>query len=123
MDRKKILIIDDEQSIVEALEDLFKPRGFDVTTAIRGSMGINLAMKERPDIVILDLRMPGIGGEGVIKELKEKLPQTKILVYTAWTGDETKNRVLAMGADMFMEKPGDFEILKDNVIQLLKGRS
>ena len=112
--------MDDEQAIVEFLEDLFKPRGFDVLKAIRGSMGLELALREKPDLVILDLRMPGIGGESVLRELKENLPQTKILVYTAWTGDETKNRVLAMGADMFMEKPGDFEVLKDKVVQLFQ---
>lgn len=120
MEKKKILIIDDEQAIVEALEDLFRPRGFEAVKAIRGSMGLDLAMQEKPDVVIVDLRMPGMGGEEVIKELKENLPQTKILVYTAWTGDETRHRVLEKGADLFMEKPGDFESLKNHVLQLLE---
>lgn len=120
MEKKKILIIDDEQSIVEFLKELFEPRGFDVITAIRGSMGLELAFKEKPDLVILDLRMPGLGGEAVLKELKVKLPETKILVYTAWTGNDTKNRVLTRGADLYIEKPSDFETLKDKVVQLLE---
>ena len=118
--KKKILIVDDEIEIVNALEDLFKARGFDVAKAIRGSMGLDLAFKMKPDLVILDLRMPGIDGESVLRELKERLPETKILVFTAWTGDETRSRVLSKGADMFVEKPGDFDDLKDKVVHLLE---
>ena len=118
--KKKILIIDDEIDIVNILDDLFKARGFEVAKAIRGSMGLDLAFKMKPDLVILDLRMPGLDGESALKELKERLPETKVLIFTAWTGTETKNRVLAKGADMFVEKPGDFEDLKDRVIHLLE---
>jgi DNA-binding response OmpR family regulator len=83
-------------------------------------MGLELAFREKPDVVILDLRMPGIGGEAILKELKQNLPQTKVLVFTAWTGDETRARVLEKGADLFIEKPSDFEILKEKVIHLIQ---
>lgn len=122
MNQKKILIIDDEIDIVNILEDLFKARGFEVAKAIRGSMGLDLAFKMKPDVVILDLRMPGLDGESALREIKERLPETKVLVFTAWTGTETRTRVLSKGADMFVEKPGDFEDLKDKVTQLLEQR-
>lgn len=116
----KILIIDDEEGLVDAMEDMFSPRGFTVLRALRGSKGIELAYKEKPALVILDLRMPGIGGESVLQTIKQQLPSTKVLVYTAWTGDETRQRILQKGADAFLEKPGDFEALERAALQLLK---
>ena len=81
---RRVLVVDDDPSVRELLTDLLESRGFDVLVAAGGREGIELAMRESPDLVLLDLLMPGVSGFQVIRELKAtgKRDQMQIVVFT-----------------------------------------
>lgn len=72
----KVLIVDDEQSVLEMYGQRIKEEDFEVLTASDGQTGIDLAIKEKPDVILLDIIMPQLNGLDVLKILKEK-PETK----------------------------------------------
>jgi two-component system response regulator (stage 0 sporulation protein F) len=102
----KILAIDDEVGFTQMITNYFKPRGFEIFTATRGQTGLEIAKKELPDIILIDLKMPGLDGDEVIEELKQISPRTKTIMITAFQDDgKTKARVLQNGAYAYFEKP------------------
>ena len=102
----KILAIDDEVGFTQMITSYFKPRGFEVLTATRGVTGLEMAKAEKPDIILIDLKMPGLDGDEVIEELKKASPRTKTIMITAFQDEnKTKERVLKNGAYAYFEKP------------------
>lgn len=102
----KILAIDDEVGFTQMIINYFKPRGFEVLTATRGVTALEMARKENPDIILIDLKMPGIDGDEVIEELKKISPKSKTIMITAFQDEgKTKERVLKNGALAYFEKP------------------
>ena len=70
-EKKKILIVEDESAMIEALASKFRKEGFDVLEAGNGEEGVALALKEKPDLVMLDIIMPKLDGIGVLKKIRE----------------------------------------------------
>lgn len=102
----KILAIDDEVGFTQMITSYFKPRGFEVLTATRGVTGLEIAKKEQPDIILIDLKMPGVDGDEAIEELKKISPKSKTIMITAFQDDgKTRARVLQNGAYAYFEKP------------------
>jgi len=108
--RVKILLVDDEQNILDFLEMGLVQEGFQVKTAQDGMTAINIANQYNPNIVILDVMMPGMDGFEVCRILRRK-QETAIIMLTA--KDEVDDRVkgLNLGADDYMLKPFSFEEL------------
>lgn len=101
----KILIIEDEQSIRGFLNVVFGNAGFDIVEAASGEMGITKAYAEKPDVIILDVMLPGIDGFAVCRELRQAYPQIGIIMLTARTQDVDKIKGLEFGADDYVIKP------------------
>ena len=102
----KLLAIDDEQEFTNLMQNYFGPRGFQVLVAHAGDDGLRLAQKEKPEICIIDLKMPGMHGDEVLKKIKETLPNTKCIMVTASEGEgKTRAHLLEMGACDCFEKP------------------
>ena len=101
----KILIVDDEERLVKGLTASFEAEGFSVTTASRGDTAVNAVLKENPDLILLDVMLPGASGVDVCRELRQKGIQTPIIMLTA-RGEEI-DRVLGLeiGADDYVTKP------------------
>jgi len=121
--KKKILIIEDEKFLLELYQGRFEKDGYQVFTAINGLTGLKLAQKEKPDLIILDILMPGMDGYEVIRKLKED-NQTKeitILVLSNLGQREEINQGLKTGADDYIIKtdltPSE---LIDKVEEMLK---
>ncbi len=85
---KKILIVDDEPSVVAYLETLLGDAGYETITAVDGSEGLKAARRERPDVITLDINMPKTSGLRMFRELREdpELADIKVVVVTAVTG-------------------------------------
>lgn len=118
----KILIADDEPEIVATLRDRLKANGFETMEAYEGIRTIELAHKEKPDLILLDLKMPAGRGESVLKSLKSH-PETKkipVIVLTAMPARDVKERVLAEGANDFIQKPYDATVLIDKIRNCLR---
>jgi CheY-like chemotaxis protein len=106
MDKPHILTIDDEVEFVEMIKSYFEPRGYTVDAAVRGVNGIGLARDKRPDVILIDLKMPGIDGDEVMSLIKKVHPEAKVIFVTAYDdGGKTKARLLQMGACAYFDKP------------------
>jgi two-component system, OmpR family, alkaline phosphatase synthesis response regulator PhoP len=102
---KKVLVVDDEQSIVTLLQYNLQQAGFEVITANDGEEGMNKAVSERPDLMILDLMLPKLDGIEVCKQLRQQKVMTPILMLTAKDDEFDKVLGLELGADDYMTKP------------------
>lgn len=117
MSPKRILIVDDEPDLVETLRFPLEMEGYQVLVAENGEMGLTLARKERPDLIILDLMLPKLDGYKVCRLLKfdERFKKIPVLMVTAKT--QEKDRLLGKetGADEYITKPFDIEQLLEKV--------
>ena len=107
MSRKKILVVDDEKDLVDILAFNLRREQFDVVTAPDGEKALEIARRETPDLIVLDLMMPGIGGLEVCRRLRAdpRLSKTPVIMLTA-KGEETDAVIgLAQGADDYVRKP------------------
>ncbi len=104
---QKILIIDDEKDVLKGLKDFLVSEHFDVATALTGRDGIQKAFQEKPDLVLLDLRLPDIDGYDVCRELRsdERTKSTPILMVSTRSKDMEKVIGLEVGADDYITKP------------------
>jgi two-component system alkaline phosphatase synthesis response regulator PhoP len=107
MGKEKILIVEDEKNIVELLKYNLEEAGYRVLAAVRGDSGLELARKEKPDLLILDLMLPGLDGIEICKILKqnEKTAALPIVMLTAKGTEADKVVGLELGADDYITKP------------------
>ncbi len=101
---KKILVIDDEPKLVDIVRDYLKAGGFEVTAAHDGPQGVALARKERPDLIVLDLMLPGMDGLDVCREIRRE-SRVPIVMLTARVDETDKLIGLEIGADDYLTKP------------------
>src|SRR5512136_38274 len=101
---KKILVIDDEPKIVEICSDYLHAAGFDVISSGDGLQGLALARSQKPDLVVLDLMLPGMDGLDVCRELR-RTSNTPIIMLTARVEETDKLIGLELGADDYITKP------------------
>lgn len=101
----KILVVDDEASIVTLLQFNIEKAGFDVVTAEDGRTGYELALSEKPDLIVLDLMLPEMDGIEVTKKLRQDKVNVPILMLTAKDEELDKIIGLELGADDYMTKP------------------
>ncbi|TFE00946.1 response regulator transcription factor [Jeotgalibacillus salarius] len=102
---KKVLVVDDEQSIVTLLKYNLEQSGYDVLTAYDGAEGIALVESEHPDLLVLDLMLPVMDGIEVCKQLRQKQIHIPIIMLTAKDEEFDKVLGLELGADDYMTKP------------------
>lgn len=102
---KKILIIEDEESIRGFLKINLKRNGYEVIEADNGELGVKLALKEKPAIIILDVMLPGIDGFKVCKIIRNEDEKVGIIILTAKSQDLDKIMGLEYGADDYIIKP------------------
>jgi DNA-binding response OmpR family regulator len=119
---KKILIAEDEPSIVAAIEYLLRHGGYDVLIARNGEEALDLVLASRPDLVILDVMMPVRSGYEVCKRIRERadLAHVKIVMLSAKRRDAEVTKGMSMGADLYITKPFSTRELMDRIADLLK---
>jgi DNA-binding NtrC family response regulator len=115
----KILVIDDEQSIRNLLDTLLSRKGYEVVLASSGRKGLELFRRERPDVVVLDLKMPEMDGLTVLKELRRIDSQWPVIVLTGAGTPEMEQQVEALGVTEFIEKEFSLHRLGDSLKRLL----
>ncbi|MBW1841565.1 MAG: response regulator [Deltaproteobacteria bacterium] len=102
---RKILLIDDEEGNVRVLSISLKSDGYDVVTAFSGEEGLEVFDSESPDIVLTDLKMPGMNGLEVLKKVKENSPETEVIIITGHGDIDSAIEALQYGASDFINKP------------------
>jgi len=119
---EKILVADDEQEIRNLLDHFLKCQGYEVILASDGNEALKLASEKNPQVIILDIKMPGLDGLEVCKRLKEK-EQTKLIPVIVITGfEDNKMEALNIGADDFVNKPFDMAEISSRVKSALRIR-
>ena len=106
MDRKRtVLIVEDEKTIVDILRFNLQKEGFETLEANDGLTGLNMIMEESPDLVLLDLMLPGLNGFEVCKKVRENGVSIPVLILTAREAENDKILGLDLGADDYITKP------------------
>src|ERR1700741_1280295 len=119
----KILIVEDEPNMVSGLRDNFEFEGYEVITAPDGVAGLDRALRESPDLVVLDVMMPKMSGLDVCKQLRARRPDLPIIMLTARGQEVDKVVGLELGADDYVTKPFSIRELMARVKAVLRRRS
>jgi len=122
-DTQKILVVDDEQAICWAFSQLLQPEGFQVLVTSSAEEGLELAAKERPDLTLLDIRLPGLSGLDALPKFNELLPDMPVLVMTAHGTMETAIEAIRRGAYNYLTKPVHNEDALQQIRNALKTTS
>jgi DNA-binding response OmpR family regulator len=116
-ERPRVLVVDDDVSLARILSFVLSQEGFDVKVANDGDDAIEAAKIDRPDAVVLDLRMPGKDGRAVFKELRELGIDSPVLILSAF---DAQRAYVELGAQAYMNKPFEPERLAEAVRRLLE---
>lgn len=119
----KVLVVDDEPNIVLSLEFLMEQAGFQVITAYDGEAALERINDSAPDLLLLDISLPGISGFDVLEHLRrsEATAQLPVIMLTAHGRDIEREKGLALGADDYITKPFSTQSLIEKVKSLLNG--
>jgi len=117
-DRLKVLVIDDEEDVLDITAKVLEDQ-YEIVTAQTSATGIKQAITDKPDLILLDVWMPGISGYDVCKTLKRnsKTKETPVIIFTAATEKVNEERARGVGADGFVTKP----FKKEDLISLIEG--
>lgn len=115
----KLLVVDDENGILEEVKAYFEEEGFQVFVADSGEEGIQILKREKPDVLLVDMKLPDMSGLLVLKVAKESSPLTKVIVNTGYVDQVLIDQAEELGRDVFLQKPFDLVCLKREVEKLL----
>ncbi|WP_151703496.1 response regulator transcription factor [Nitrincola alkalilacustris] len=117
----KVLVVDDEPNILLSLEFLMEQAGFDVFTADDGETALEVIDRERPDLVLLDISLPGISGFDVLEKIRssDDFKKLQVIMLTAHGREVEREKGLALGADDYITKPFSTQALVNKVRNLL----
>ena len=112
----RLLVVDDEIDVCDFLKHFFELRKFQVFTALNGTEAIRLLRKEKPQLVLLDIKMKGIDGIETLKKMREFDKAVKVIMVTAVEGDDRKMKAARkFGASEYITKPLVLETLEEAV--------
>ncbi len=111
----KILIVDDEIEICDFLKEFFVDRNYDVATASSGEEALRKIVIDKPQILLLDIKMPGTDGLEILKEVKGLYPDLKVIMVTAVETADKIEEAFKLGADSYITKPLSLEYLENDV--------
>ncbi len=107
---RTILVVDDEQDILELLDSLLRRKGYRVLTANNGNEALELLERESVDLLLADLKMPGLNGFRLVSELQRRLPGLPIVVMSGY-GQQMEPMLAELGVRHYIVKPIDFDAL------------
>ena len=120
MGRPTILVVDDEKLIRWSLKENLEKAGYAVYTAATGEEALDLIGRELPDLILQDVKLPGVSGMEILEQVKELDPTALIIMMTAYGDVDTSVKAMKLGAYDFVEKPFDFEKLRVRIGKALE---
>ena len=105
MSKGRILVVDDEDIVRTSCSRTLSPEGYEVSLAKNGFEGLKMASEERFDLVLTDLKMPDMDGIEVLRIIKEKWPETAVIIVTGYQTVDTAVKAIKLGAYDYIEKP------------------
>ncbi len=124
VDKKTILLVDDELPILDILSDMLGQYGYKTLTARSGEEALEIYRRDASgvDLVILDIRMPGIGGYRCFEEILRLDPEAKVIISTGYSEDALVKKMLESGAGGFVGKPYKLVDMLNKVREVIVGR-
>ncbi len=107
----RFLLVDDEKEYVQTLSQRLQVRDLESAIAYDGEEALNYIEKDEPDVMVLDLKMPGIDGMEVLRKVKKERPHVEVIILTGHGSEKDKEFAMELGAFAYLEKPVDIEIL------------
>jgi len=122
MNPGKILVVDDEIEITDFVGEFLKAKGYHVVTANDGFTALEKVVSEKPDLVLLDIKMPKMDGLETLKRIREIDPVVGVVMVTVIKDEEIAGRAMELGAFDFINKPIDLTQLENTVmVKMLQG--
>jgi DNA-binding response OmpR family regulator len=122
MDEPSILLIDDEEAFVTTLQERLEMRGFQARVAFDGQSGLDLIAEEPPDVVVLDLRMPGLSGVEVLRRIRKQWPGIPVIMLSGHGSDQDFETCASLGAALYHKKPLDIGMLLESIHTVTQGK-
>lgn len=116
-----ILLIDDEEAFVTTLQERLEMRGFTPRVALDGQTGLDMIAAEPPDVVVLDLRMPGMSGIEVLRRIRKQWPCLPVIMLSGHGSDQDFEACVSLGAALYHKKPLDIDVLLDSIRAVTQG--
>ena len=106
MPQPKLVAIDDEVEFTKTIDQFFSARGYEVHVALTGTSGLELVDYHEPDVVLVDLKLPGMDGDELLQRIRSAHPNIRVIIITAYNdGGKTRERLLSLGAFAHFDKP------------------
>jgi two-component system cell cycle response regulator DivK len=119
-----ILVVEDNERNLKLVRDVLQFAGYDVVAASSGEQGVAMAMESPPDLVLMDLQLPGMDGTAALRQLRDS-PRTRsvpVVAVTAYAMKEDRERALSAGFDGYLEKPISVQALPEQVRSFLPSK-
>lgn len=107
----RVLLVDDEEDFVKTLSERVCMRDIESNVALNGEEALSMLQEQAPDVMVLDLNMPGIGGMEVLSKAREICPQVQVIILTGHGTEKDGERAKRLGAFEYLQKPVDLERL------------
>lgn len=121
MEKKKVLIVDDQNGIRVLLTEVFSSEGYRTFQASNGKLALDIVNKQAPELVLLDMKIPGMDGLEILKHIKKINPDIKVIMMTAYGELDMIKEATESGALMHFTKPFDIDELRNAVNAELQG--
>jgi DNA-binding response OmpR family regulator len=115
MNEIRVLLVDDEQSFVEALSERLQMRDLENETVYDGEQALQFVDDKEPDVMVLDLKMPGIDGMEVLRRVTKKFPDLRVIILTGHGTDRDEEESRRIGVFDYLKKPIDIEVLVNRI--------
>lgn len=111
----KVLLVDDEREFVQTLSERLEMRDIGAVVAFDGESALELVEDDAPEVMLMDLQMPGINGVEVLKKVKAERPEIEVVILTGHGTDKDRDICMELGAFAYLEKPVDIDVLSDTL--------
>ncbi|MGB5893407.1 MAG: response regulator [Ignavibacteriaceae bacterium] len=120
MEKIKILLVDDEKEFVETLSERIRMRDHKSDVALNGEEALKHMDDDLPDVVVLDLKMPGIDGMEVLRRIRKAYPKVQVIMLTGHGSDKDEKEARKLGAFEYLQKPVEIETLMKKIKKAYK---
>lgn len=115
MEKIKILLVDDEEDFVKTISQRMQRRGQESDIALNGEQALSRIEQEVPDVVLLDLKMPGIGGMEVLRRIKKAYPEVQVIIMTGHGSEKIETEARTLGAFEYLQKPTKIDTIMNKI--------
>lgn len=116
----KVLLVDDEEDFVQSLSERIKMRDLDSDVALNGEEALRIVDDDTPDVMVLDLKMPGIDGMEVLRRVKKAYPKLQVIMLTGHGSEKDEKEARRLGAFEYLEKPTTIDTLIKHIKRAFK---